>query len=96
MMMYNSGVHKIIGVNMQRTQIYFEQNTLQDLKAIASDLNISVSEFIRKVMKKEIKIQKEKSLKNFLNDMKPLESFADVDTNEYIRTSRDRSRLLND
>jgi len=75
---------------MQRTQIYFEQDTLQDLKAIASDLNISVSEFI----KKEIKTQKKKSLANFLDEMKPLESFADVDTTKYVRASRDKSRLL--
>jgi len=40
---------------MQRTQIYFEQDTLQDLKSIAKDLNVSVSEFIRSVMKTEIK-----------------------------------------
>jgi len=43
---------------MQRTQIYFEQDTLQDLKEIANNLNISVSEFIRRVIKVEIKKRK--------------------------------------
>ena len=95
-MVYNSDVYKPIGVNMQRTQIYFEQNTLQDLKVIANDLNISVSEFIRKVIKKELKAQKEKSLSNFLQEMQPIESFKDIDTDEYVRASRSKSRLLND
>jgi len=43
---------------MQRTQIYFEPDMLADLKAIAQHLNISVFEYIRRVVKKEIKTQK--------------------------------------
>ena len=54
---------------MKKTHIYFEQDTLQELKVIANDLNISVSEFIRKIIKKELKAQKEKSLSNFLQEM---------------------------
>jgi len=60
---------------MQRTQIYFEQDTLQDLKEIANNLNISVSEFIRRVMKVEIKKKKKRDLNDFLADMTPIESF---------------------
>jgi len=95
-MMYNNNVCKSIGVKMQRTQIYFEQDTLQELKSIANDLNISVSEFIRKVIKKELKTKKEKNLRNFLQDMQPLESFKEIDTDEYVRALRAKSRLLND
>jgi len=81
---------------MQRTQIYFEQDTLQDLKNIANSLNISVSEFIRKVMKQEIKKKKEYNLNSFITNMKPIESFDGVDATEYVQNLRSSSRLLND
>ena len=84
------------GLVMQRTQIYFEQDTLQDLKEIASNLNISVSEFIRSVMKKEIKKKKENNLNDFLANMSPIESFKDVDATEYVNDMRSSSRILND
>ena len=51
---------------MQRTQIYFEKETLTDLKDIAKNLNISVSEFIRGIIKIEIKKQKKSNLNHFL------------------------------
>ena len=70
---------------MQRTQIYFEQDTLQDLKDIA---RISVSEFIRKVMKQEIKKKKERNLNSFITNMKPIESFEKVDATEYVKNLR--------
>ena len=81
---------------MQRTQIYFEQDTLLELKGIAKDLNISVSEFIRGVMKTEIKKQKKSNLNSFLTTMEPLESFSDVEATEYVQEFRGKSRLLND
>jgi len=94
--MYNSGVYNLKGFIMQRTQIYFEQDTLQELKSIAKDLNVSVSEFIRSVMKTEIKKQKKSSLGDFLSTMKPLESFEDTDASEYVTNMRRKSRILND
>lgn len=84
------------GLVMQRTQIYFEQDTLQDLKEIAGNLNISVSELIRNVMKKEIKKTKESNLNDFLANMSPIESFKDVDATEYVNNIRSSSRILND
>jgi post-segregation antitoxin (ccd killing protein) len=79
---------------MQRTQIYFEQTTLQELKSIAKDANISVSEFIRTVMKKEIKNKKKDNLNHFLENMKPLESFTNVDATEYVQSLRGNSRII--
>jgi len=79
---------------MQRTQIYFEQNTLQELKSIAKDANISVSEFIRRIVKKELKSAKSHNLNDFLKTMKPLESFVDVDATEYIQDLRSKSRII--
>ncbi len=81
---------------MQRTQIYFEQDTLQELKQIAQNLNISVSEFIRRVMKQEIKKQKKSNLNSFLTTMKPIESFVDIDATKYVEELRANSRILND
>jgi len=81
---------------MQRTQIYFEKETLADLKDIAKNLNISVSEFIRGIIKIEIKKQKKSNLNHFLTNMKPIESYADVDASEYVEDIRSKSRLLND
>ena len=77
---------------MQRIQIYFEQDTLQDLKNIANSLNISISEFIRKVMKQEIKKKKEYNFNSFISNMKPVESFKDVDATKYVQTIRNNSR----
>jgi len=79
---------------MQRTQIYLEQTTLHDLKTIARDANISVSEFIRRVMKKEIKNQKKANLNHFLETMKPLDSFTDIDATEYVQGLRGKSRII--
>ena len=79
---------------MQRTQIYFEKTTLHDLKTMAKDANISVSEFIRRVMKKEIKNKKKDNLNNFLDTMKPLESFKEVDATEYVQELRGKSRII--
>ena len=79
---------------MQRTQIYFEPDMLADLKAIARHLNISVSEYIRRVIKKEIKTQKHNSLQAFVRQMPPLESFADTDAQTYVRDIRSSSRIL--
>lgn len=81
---------------MQRTQIYFEQHTLKELKEIASELNISVSEFIRSVMKKEIKKQHKNDMQAFIDEMKPIESFREVDATEYVQNLRGKSRILHD
>ena len=79
---------------MRRTQIYLEQTTLHDLKTIAKDADISVSEFIRRVMKKEIKNQKKANLNHFLETMKPLDSFTDIDATEYVQGLRGKSRII--
>ena len=81
---------------MQRTQIYFEENTLNELKQIAKSLNISVSEFIRRTIKKEIKKHKKETFNDFLNSLTPLESFKEIDASEYVKKLRNKSRLINE
>ena len=80
---------------MQRTQIYFEENTLNELKKIAKHLNVSVSEFIRRSVKKEIKKYKDDTFNDFLDNLTPLESFKDADTSEYVDNLRNKSRIIN-
>jgi len=84
------------GMKMQRTQIYFEQDTLWELKDISKELNISVSEFIRRIMKVEIKKYKKRSLNNFLENMNPVESFSDIDAVEYVQKLRRSSRIIHE
>jgi Trk K+ transport system NAD-binding subunit len=43
---------------MHRTQIYFEENLLEDIKAQAKQLNISMSAYIRKTLKKDLQEKK--------------------------------------
>jgi predicted DNA-binding ribbon-helix-helix protein len=80
---------------MQRTQIYFEKDTLSELREVAKELNVSVSEFIRRVITREIKKQKQESLSSFLNTMRPLESFENIDIEEYVEGLRGKSRIIN-
>ena len=66
------------------------------MKTIASNANISVSEFIRRVVKKEIKNQKKENLNHFLETMKPIESFVDLDATEYVQSLRGKSRIISE
>ena len=43
---------------MQRTQIYFEESMLEELKYQASKMGISLSAYIRNVLKKDISNKK--------------------------------------
>ena len=79
---------------MQRTQIYLDESLVADLKKIAKRLNISMSEFIRSAVKKELKQYKHDDLSQFIDSMQPLESFKDTDSIEYIDSIRDKSRTL--
>jgi len=81
---------------MIRTQIYFEEETLKDLKNISKSLDISVSEFIRKVVKKELKENKKENLIDFLYTLEPLDSFKNIDSTDYVHDLRSKSRLLNE
>jgi flagellar biosynthesis/type III secretory pathway protein FliH len=81
---------------MQRTQIYFEEDTIAKLKEISKELKISVSEFIRQVIKKELNNNKKESFSNFLKELEPLESFQDTDATTYVKNLRSKSRLLSE
>ena len=79
---------------MQRTQIYLEDNLLKELKKIAKNLNISMSEFIRKAVKKELKKYKQENLSQFIDNLTPLESFKNIESMEYVDKIRNKSRII--
>ena len=79
---------------MQRTQIYLEDNLLEELKKIAKNLNISMSEFIRKAVKKELKKYKQENLSQFIDNLTPLESFKNIEPMEYVDKIRNKSRII--
>ncbi len=79
---------------MQRTQIYLEDNLIIELKTIAKSLNISMSEFIRGAVKKELKKYEQNNLSQFIDELEPLESFKNVDAVEYVDNIRNRSRIV--
>ena len=79
---------------MQRTQIYLEDNILKELKKIAKSLNISMSEFIREAVKKELSRYKKNNLSQFIDNLTPLESFKDIDATDYVDEIRNKSRII--
>ena len=81
---------------MQRTQIYLEEDTIAKLKEVSKELKISVSEFIRQIIKKELNSNKKESFSNFINNLEPLESFKDKEATIYIKDLRAKSRLFNE
>lgn len=82
---------------MQKTQLLLEDRLFNDLNNIVKNLNVSISDFISQLLKKEIfkyKQDKKNDILNFIDDLKPLESFKDIETNEYINNIRNKSRIL--
>ena len=79
---------------MQRTQIYLEDNLIVELKTVAKSMNISMSEFIRGAVKKELKKHGQNSLLEFVDSLQPLESFENIDATEYVDNIRNKSRIV--
>ena len=79
---------------MQRTQIYLEENLLAELKRIAKNLNVSMSELIRDTLKKELKKYKQNSLSQFVDNLEPIESFKDIKAENYVDEIRNKSRII--
>jgi len=75
---------------MQRTQIYLEENLLAELKKVAKNLNVSMSEIIRNALKKELKKYKQNSLYQFIDNLKPIESFKNVEAENYVDDIRNK------
>ncbi len=46
---------------MHRTQLYFDEELYDDVKQTAKRMNITVSAYIRNVLRKELDVQKQRS-----------------------------------
>jgi len=79
---------------MQRTQIYLEESLLAELKRVAKNLNVSISEIIRNALKKELKKYKQNSLSQFIDNLEPIESFQDIEAKDYVDEIRNKSRII--
>jgi len=79
---------------MQRTQIYLEESLLAELKRVAKNLNVSMSEIIRNALKKELKKYKQNSLSQFIDNLEPIESFKNIEAEDYVDEIRNKSRII--
>jgi len=81
---------------MHRTQLYIEEDIFAKAQQVSKSLNISISEFIRRAVKKELQAGSKNSMKNFFEELEPLESFRNTDSEKYVDELRGKSRILND
>lgn len=79
---------------MHRTQIYLPDDLHDSLKARARSVGISISELIRRTLERDIAKDPVADAHAFFDRLKPLESFADVAADAYVREIRSTSRLL--
>jgi negative regulator of replication initiation len=79
---------------MHRTQIYLQDALYDSLRVRARSVGISMSELIRRTLEKDIQKDPVADARAFFDALKPLESFADVDSEDYVRKLRSTSRIL--
>ena len=79
---------------MHRTQIYLQDDLHDSLKARARSIGVSISELIRRTLEKDIQKDPVADARAYFTRLKPLESFANVDSDAYVRASRTKSRIL--
>ena len=79
---------------MHRTQIYLQDELYESLKARARTVGVSISELIRRTLEKDIQKDPLADAQAFFEQLKPLDSFAEVDSQAYVQALRSRSRIL--
>lgn len=79
---------------MHRTQIYLHDALHDNLKAQARSAGVSTSELIRRTLEEALKKDPVADAKAYFERLKPLKSFAQVGSDEYVRAIRSKSRLL--
>ncbi len=82
---------------MHRTQIYLPEDIHKRLKMRSRADGLSISELIRRAVEKDLQQESStRSARQFFETLKPLESFADCEPEQYVRSLRDNSRILRD
>ncbi len=79
---------------MHRTQIYLQDALYDNLKMRARGVGVSISELIRRTLEKDIQKDPVADARAYFDRLKPLESFAHVDSEDYVRSIRSKSRIL--
>ena len=79
---------------MHRTQIYLQDALYDSLKTRAHSIGVSISELIRRTLEKDIQKDPVSDARAYFERLKPLESFAPIDAEDYVRTLRSKSRIL--
>ena len=79
---------------MHRTQIYLQDALYDGLKTRARSVGVSISELIRRTLEKDIQKDPVADARAYFERLKPLESFANVDSDDYVRAIRSKSRIL--
>jgi len=79
---------------MHRTQIYLQDALYDSLKTRARSVGVSISELIRRTLEKDIQKDPVADARAYFERLKPLESFANVDSEDYVRAIRRKSRIL--
>jgi negative regulator of replication initiation len=79
---------------MHRTQIYLQDDLYDSLKVRSRSVGVSISELIRRTLEKDIQKDPVADARAFFERLKPLESFAEVDSDAYVRAIRSKSRIL--
>lgn len=79
---------------MHRTQIYLQDALYENLKVRSRSIGVSISELIRRTLEKCIEKDPVADARAFFDRLKPLESFSGVDSEQYVRDIRSKSRIL--
>lgn len=79
---------------MHRTQIYLQDALYDSLKTRARSVGVSLSELIRRTLEKDIQKDPVSDARAYFERLKPLESFAQIDSEDYVRAIRSKSRIL--
>lgn len=79
---------------MHRTQIYLHDTLYESLKIRSHSLGVSISELIRRTLEKDIQKDPLTDARAYFAGLTPLQSFAAVDSDDYVRALRGKSRIL--
>jgi negative regulator of replication initiation len=79
---------------MHRTQIYLQDGLYDHLKTRARSVGVSMSELIRRTLEADIQKDPVADARVYFERLKPLQSFAKVDAESYVRGIRSKSRIL--
>jgi negative regulator of replication initiation len=79
---------------MHRTQIYLQDALYESLKIRSRSVGVSISELIRRTLEKDIQKDPVADARAYFDRLKPLESFVGVDSENYVRAIRSKSRIL--